>query len=60
MVGSLLMGGEGQSLFAASYRLSGSAANPSVSVNPLTALAPGVTRRLFDLPMSGPMPAQPP
>jgi len=60
VVGSLLMGGEGQSLFAASYRLSGSAANPSVSVNPLTALAPGVTRRLFDLPMSGPMPAQPP
>ena len=47
VLGSLLMGGEGQSLFAANYELSGPSANPEVSVNPLSAIAPGFLRRLF-------------
>jgi uncharacterized protein YhdP len=47
VIGSLLLGGEGQGLFAANYRVTGSAADPQVSVNPLSALAPGFLRRLF-------------
>ncbi|HEU0217249.1 MAG TPA: AsmA-like C-terminal domain-containing protein, partial [Stellaceae bacterium] len=47
VIGSLLLGGEGQGLFAANYRLTGSSADPEISVNPLSALAPGFLRRLF-------------
>jgi hypothetical protein len=47
LFGSLLLGGEGQGLFAANYRATGSAADPQVSVNPLSALTPGFLRRLF-------------
>jgi len=47
VIGPLLLGGEGQGLFAANYRVTGSAADPQVSVNPLSALAPGFLRRLF-------------
>jgi len=49
VLGSLLMGGEDQSLFAANYRVSGPVADPSVSVNPLSVLAPGFLRRIFDI-----------
>ena len=45
--GSLLLGGEGQGVFAANYRATGSAADPQVSVNPLSALTPGFLRRLL-------------
>jgi hypothetical protein len=44
----VLTGGEGQGLFAASFRLTGSNDEPTVSVNPLAALTPGVLRKLFD------------
>jgi hypothetical protein len=47
LFGSFLLGGEGQGLFAANYRATGSAADPQVSVNPLSALTPGFLRRLF-------------
>jgi hypothetical protein len=47
VIGSLLLGGEGQGLFAANYRVTGSGSDPQVSVNPLSALAPGFLRRLF-------------
>jgi uncharacterized protein involved in outer membrane biogenesis len=47
VLGSLLLGGEGQGLFAANYRATGSAADPQISVNPLSALTPGFLRRLF-------------
>jgi hypothetical protein len=42
------MGGEGQGLFAASFHLGGSNDNPTVMVNPLSALTPGLLRHLFD------------
>ena len=56
VIGSLLMGGEGQGLFAASFRLTGSNDDPTITVNPLSALTPGLLRHLFD-PFTGP--AQP-
>jgi len=58
LVGSLLLGGEGQGLFAANYRATGSAADPQVSVNPLSALTPGFLRRLFQPNFGVPPPEQ--
>jgi hypothetical protein len=48
VLGTILMGGEGQSLFAASFRLTGSSDDPGVAVNPLSAVTPGILRHLFD------------
>jgi hypothetical protein len=60
VLGSLLVGGEGQGVFAARFHLGGSNDDPTVTVNPLSALTPGVLRHLFD-PFSSlppPTPAQ--
>jgi|GEM_PF-2354868 len=45
LIGTVLTGGEG--LFAANYRATGRLDGPDFSVNPLTALAPGLLRNLF-------------
>ncbi len=47
LIGSLLNGGDGQGLFAVSYTVKGKFEAPEVSVNPLSALAPGFIRNLF-------------
>lgn len=47
MLGNLLLGGEGQGIFAANFRVAGSLADPRISVNPLSAIAPGRLRDLF-------------
>ena len=47
VLGSLLLGGEGQGIFAANFRLYGPREDPKISVNPLSTLAPGVLRNLF-------------
>jgi hypothetical protein len=47
LIGQLLLGGEGQGLIAANYHVAGSGSDPKVTINPLTALAPGFLRRLF-------------
>ena len=47
VLGSLLLGGKGQGLIAANYRLAGPIAKPDVSVDPLSALTPGFMRRLL-------------
>ncbi len=46
LIGDLLTGGSG-SLFAATYKVTGSAEEPDVSVNPLSVLAPGFLRRIL-------------
>ncbi|OYQ32558.1 hypothetical protein CHU95_17400 [Niveispirillum lacus] len=48
--GDLLVGGEGQGLFAATYSVKGPTDNLDVGVNPLAVLAPGFLRNLFFLP----------
>ncbi|MBP7336805.1 DUF3971 domain-containing protein [Niveispirillum sp.] len=50
LLGDLLVGGEGQGLFAATYKVKGPTDNLDVSVNPLAVLAPGFLRNLFFLP----------
>ena len=47
LVGDLLVGGKGEGIFGANFRIAGASAEPGVSVNPLSALAPGFLRRLF-------------
>ena len=47
ILGELLTGGKGEGLFAASYRVGGTTAEPDISVNPLSVLAPGFLRGLF-------------
>ena len=49
LIGDLLVGGEGESVIAINYAARGNMDDPSVSVNPLSALTPGFTRRFFDI-----------
>ena len=49
VIGSLLTGGAQEGVFAATYRAVGPLENPKVTVNPLSALAPGFLRNLFGL-----------
>ncbi|MDP6709372.1 MAG: AsmA-like C-terminal domain-containing protein, partial [Alphaproteobacteria bacterium] len=48
LVGGLLVGRKGEGVFALGYRIQGALKDPKVTVNPLTALAPGVLRRLVE------------
>ena len=47
VLGPLLTGGEGEGIFAATYRVSGPLGDPKVDVNALSAIAPGFLRALF-------------
>jgi hypothetical protein len=49
LVGRLFSPERGGGVFAASYTLRGKLANPSVKVNPLTALTPGFLRGVFHI-----------
>lgn len=46
LLGDLLTGGEG-ALIAATYAMKGPVRTPTVTVNPLSALTPGILRRMF-------------
>lgn len=45
--GAILGGGANEGLFGVNYRLAGSAAAPTLSINPLSAIAPGILRQIF-------------
>ena len=47
LVGLILGGGRNEGLIAVEFRVSGALTNPSVTVNPLTVVAPGILRKLF-------------
>lgn len=47
VIGQIFAGGPGGGMFAANYRATGSLNDPRVSVNMLSALAPGFLRNLF-------------
>ncbi len=47
LLGPLLGGGRHEGLLGLNYRITGSAANPVLNVNPLSALAPGFLRQIF-------------
>lgn len=52
VVGMILGGGQYGGLFAVNFRVSGSASQPTMTVNPLSAIAPGILRRFVD-PLGG-------
>lgn len=49
-IGQIFSSNKGEGLFGFTYRLTGSAKNPDVSVNPLSLLTPGMFRDLFRKP----------
>ncbi|MFL4990681.1 MAG: hypothetical protein ACJ8DV_05240, partial [Microvirga sp.] len=63
LFGPLLGGGQNEGLFAVNFRLNGQASAPSLSVNPLSAVAPGFLRKLFGVaerePQTGSLPTVP-
>ncbi|MDO8289568.1 MAG: AsmA-like C-terminal domain-containing protein [Parvibaculum sp.] len=48
LLGPLLVGRDGEGIFGVTYAVKGATDNPSVIVNPLSVIAPGVLRRLFE------------
>lgn len=55
LLGNVLTSKQGEGIIGMTYSVSGNADEPSVSVNPLSALLPGITRRIFE----GRMPVAP-
>lgn len=47
LVGDILTGGRDGAIFAATYSIKGPLKTPTVTVNPLAALTPGILRKLF-------------
>lgn len=47
LIGTILAGGKGEGVFAATYNMVGSIEDPEVKINPLMALAPGILRKIF-------------
>jgi hypothetical protein len=47
VLGPILLGGKGEGIFAANFKIAGPPADAKISVNPLSALAPGALRKLF-------------
>jgi hypothetical protein len=54
LLGPLLIGREGEGIFGVTYAVKGSTEDPSVIANPLSAIAPGFLRRLFEFSSSLP------
>lgn len=48
LIGPLIVGRDGEGIFAITYTVRGQSDDPAVIVNPLSALAPGFLRRLFE------------
>ncbi len=60
LIGNIFSGGDkGGGIFAFNYSVQGKADDPSVTVNPLSALTPGLLRRLFDVFDTQPPPTAP-
>jgi hypothetical protein len=54
LFGDILTGGKGQGIFGLTFALGGSMANPKIQINPLSAIAPGIFRKIFEFDGSGP------
>ena len=49
ILGPVLMGGEGQGLIGVTFAVTGSLEKPRVTINPVSALAPGFLRRFLEI-----------
>lgn len=59
LFGPILGGGAHEGLFAVNFRISGRASAPVLSINPLSAIAPGFLRKIFGAIDFGPSPSPP-
>ena len=59
VLGDVLVSKKGEGIFGFSYAVRGNAEEPNVSVNPLSVLAPGILRRIFEGTPTAPSPRQP-
>jgi hypothetical protein len=50
LVGTILGGGRNEGLLGLTFSLTGRASQPTVQVNPLSAITPGIFRRIFEFP----------
>ncbi|PWW04357.1 uncharacterized protein DUF3971 [Hoeflea marina] len=48
IIGAILGNGRDRGLFGITFRLAGKAASPNLTINPLSAIAPGVFRSIFE------------
>ncbi|NJM41917.1 MAG: AsmA-like C-terminal region-containing protein [Anaerolineae bacterium] len=48
VIGDLLVSRPGEGVFGMTYTINGSAGEPRVGVNPVSALTPGILRRIFE------------
>ena len=48
LIGNLLTSRRGEGVFGMTYSVNGHAASPRVFVNPVSALTPGILRRIFE------------
>jgi len=68
LLGDVLTSKQGEGIFGMSYSVTGNADEPLVGINPLSVLAPGIVRRIFEgkmpvapqSPPTAPKPAAPP
>ncbi len=49
----LFLGGEKEGLFGVTYEVVGRPGNPVLRINPISALAPGLLRKVFEFPVNG-------
>jgi hypothetical protein len=47
VVGLLLGGGRNEGIFAVNYRITGPASGPTLTINPLSGMTPGILRKIF-------------
>ena len=47
VLGLLLTGGQNEGVFAINYRVTGLASHPTLNVNPLSGMTPGILRKMF-------------
>lgn len=58
IIGDLLVGRDGEGIFSITYSVRGSLEKAQVAVNPLSAVTPGILRRIFENPSDTSIPAQ--
>ncbi len=56
IIGDLIVGRDGEGIFSLTYSVRGSLEKAQVSINPLSAVAPGMLRRIFENPSDTPLP----
>ena len=59
LFGPILGGGSNEGLFAVNFRATGAASAPQLTINPLSAIAPGLFRKIFGVGDSAPGPGLP-